>query len=86
VTRPISILSLLSGIPTAMRVSHSTDRLLWLDLHRDDKVLAKLKVMDPGGGAVASAWPRLKPTAWVRPQHYAGPGRSAVAGSTTSGY
>jgi hypothetical protein len=55
VTRSNSILSLLSGIPTAMRESHSTDRLLGLDLHGDDKVLATLKAMDAGGSAVASA-------------------------------
>jgi hypothetical protein len=55
VTRPISILSLLSGIPTAMRVSLSTDRLLWLYFNRNDKVLAKLKLIDPGSGAVAPA-------------------------------
>jgi hypothetical protein len=38
-----------------MRESHSTDRLLGLDLHGDDKVLATLKAMDAGGSAVASA-------------------------------
>jgi hypothetical protein len=53
--RVISILSLLSGIPTAMQVSHGTDRLLGLDLNRDDKVLAKLKEMDPGGSVVAAS-------------------------------
>lgn len=46
--RSNSILSLLSGIPTALRESPSTDRLLGLD-SSDDKVMATLKSMDAGG-------------------------------------
>jgi hypothetical protein len=53
VMRSINILSLLSRIPTAMRVSHGTDRLLGLDLDRDEKVLAERKEMDPVGGVGA---------------------------------
>lgn len=47
VTRSNSILSLLSGIPTALRDSPSTDRLLGLD-NGEDKMMATLKAMDNG--------------------------------------
>lgn len=50
VTRSNSILSLLSGIPTVMRESPSTDRLLGLDT-TDDKVLTALKDMTAAGNA-----------------------------------
>ncbi|KAI0565054.1 SANT domain containing protein [Gracilaria domingensis] len=54
VTRSNSILSLLSGIPTVMRESPSTDRLLGLDTS-DDKVLAALKAVDAAGNAAVAA-------------------------------
>lgn len=54
VTRSNSILSLLSGIPTALRESPSTERLLGLD-GGEDKVLATLKAMDAGNNAAATA-------------------------------
>ncbi|CAN8076305.1 unnamed protein product [Agarophyton chilense] len=54
VTRSNSILSLLSGIPTVMRESPSTDRLLGLDTS-DDKVLAALKAVDAAGNAAVVA-------------------------------
>lgn len=47
VTRSNSILSLLSGLPTTMRESPSTDRLLMLD-NGEDRVMATLKAMDTG--------------------------------------
>ena len=46
VTRSNSILSLLSGIPTALRDSTSTERHLGLD-GGEDKVMATLTSMDP---------------------------------------
>lgn len=49
VTRTNSILSLLSGIPTAMRESPSTDRLLGLDIGDDKLMLASLKETEMDG-------------------------------------
>lgn len=51
VTRSSSILSLLSGIPTALRESPSTDRLMMLD-GGEDRVMATLKSMDGVGNNV----------------------------------
>lgn len=51
VTRSNSILSLLSGIPTALRESPSSDRLLGLD-SAEDKVMATLKAMDSSNSAI----------------------------------
>lgn len=68
VTRSNSILSLLSGIPTAMRESNSTDRLLGLDLQGEDRVIATLRAMEAGSTAVASA---------LTPSHGGGLGSSS---------
>ena len=51
VTRNNSILSLLSGIPTAMRESPSTDRLFGLD-STDDKLLPTLKSTEGGSSSM----------------------------------
>eukprot|EP00177_Eucheuma_denticulatum_P000448 GFKZ01000781.1.p2 GENE.GFKZ01000781.1~~GFKZ01000781.1.p2 ORF type:complete len:833 (+),score=105.79 GFKZ01000781.1:243-2501(+) len=61
VTRSNSILSLLSGLPTAMRESPSSDRLLMLDAG-EDRVLPSLKGMDAGtSGALTSQPGALTP-------------------------
>jgi hypothetical protein len=54
VTRSNSILSLLSGIPTALRESSSTDRLLGLDVAGEDKMLANLKIIEAGSSGAAA--------------------------------
>lgn len=52
VHRSNSILSLLSGLPTAMRESPSSDRLMMME--GEDRVMATLKSMDTGSsGAIA---------------------------------
>lgn len=56
VTRSNSILSLLSGLPTAMRESPSTDRLLMLD-SGEDRVMATLKAMDTGNSGAVTLQP-----------------------------
>jgi hypothetical protein len=55
VTRSNSILSLLSGIPTALRESSSTDRLLGLDVAGEDKMLANLRAIEASSSAAAAA-------------------------------
>lgn len=55
VTRSNSILSLLSSLPTALRESSSTDRLLGFDIVGDERVLAALKSLDAGSNGSNSA-------------------------------